>query len=253
MLFPLFWIFATAVKPLPEIFTFPPTVWPSEFRWYNFPEVLEVSDFGLYFKNSFIVSFFATTFTVCINLLAGYAFAKYKFWGKEFFFLLMLCTMMIPLQVTMIPNFIIVSRLGLRNTYMGLILPPMAEAFGLFLSRQFMMSIPNELIESGRMDGASEFSIFRRIVLPNSKNLVNVLVIFTFMWRWNDFQWPLIMLSDSRMYTVQLGLAMLNMTNHVNLNHLMAASLISILPVIVVFLIFQKRFVQGMATSGIKG
>ena len=153
----------------------------------------------------------------------------------------------------MIPNFIIVSRLGLRNTYLGLILPPMAEAFGLFLSRQFMMSIPNELIESGRMDGASEFSIFRRIVLPNSKNLVNVLVIFTFMWRWNDFQWPLIMLSDSRMYTVQLGLAMLNMTNHVNLNHLMAASLISILPVIFVFLIFQKRFVQGMATSGIKG
>ena len=253
MLFPLFWIFATAVKPLEEIFMYPPKIWPGEFRWNNFLEVLEISDFGTYFKNSFIVSFFATVITVCLNMIAGYAFAKYKFRGKEFFFLLMLCTMMIPLQVTMIPNFMIVSWLGLRNTYMGLILPPCAEAFGLFLSRQFMMSLPNELIESGRIDGASEFSIFRRIVLPNSKNLVNVLVIFTFMWRWNDFQWPLIIISDSRMYTIQLGLSMLNMTNYVNMNHLMAASLMAVLPVIVVFLVFQRRFVHGMVTSGIKG
>jgi alpha-1,4-digalacturonate transport system permease protein len=167
--------------------------------------------------------------------------------------MVMLSTLMIPIQVTMIPNFIIASRLRLINTYAGLVLPPCAEAFGLFLSRQFMMSLPNELIESGRIDGASEFQIFRKIMLPNAANLVNVLVIFTFMWRWNDFQWPLILLSDSKMYTVQLGLSMLNGTQYINWNHLMAASLLAIVPVIVVFLIFQKRFVQGMASSGIKG
>ena len=253
VIFPLYWILVTAVKPLSEVFAYPPKLWPGEFHWENFAEVLRLSDFGAYFKNSFIVSFFATVITLCLNLLAGYAFAKYQFKGKEVFFLIMLSTMMIPLQVTMIPNFIIVSRLGLRNTYLGLILPPCAEAFGLFLSRQFMMNLPNELIESGRIDGAGEFCIFRRIIMPNAKNLVNVLVIFTFMWRWNDFQWPLILLSDSKMYTVQLGLSMLNGVNYVNMNHLMAASLLAVLPVILVFLIFQKRFVQGMATSGIKG
>ena len=253
MLFPLYWILVTAVKPLAEVFAYPPKLWPSTFHWENFIEALKVTDFGTYFKNSFIVSLFATVITLCLNLIAGYAFAKYKFRGREFIFLVMLSTMMIPLQVTMIPNFIIVSRMGLRNTYPGLILPPCAEAFGLFLSRQFMMSLPNELIESGRIDGASEFYIFCRVILPNAKNLINVLVIFTFMWRWNDFQWPLIMLSDSKMYTVQLGLSMLNGVNYVNLNHLMAASLLAVLPVIAVFLIFQKRFIHGIATSGIKG
>jgi alpha-1,4-digalacturonate transport system permease protein len=253
ILFPLYWIFVTAIKPIGEVFAYPPKLWPSEFIWGNFAEVLRVSDFANYFKNSFIVSFFATTITVCINLVAGYAFAKYKFKGKEFFFLIMLSALMIPLQVTMIPNFIIVSRLGLINTYLGLILPPCAEPFGLFLSRQFLSTIPNELIESGRIDGASEFTIFRRIILPNAKNLVNVLVIFTFMWRWNDFQWPLILLSNSKMYTVQLGLAMLNGTQYVNWNLLMSASIMATIPVVVVFLIFQKRFVQGIAATGIKG
>ncbi|GHV53632.1 sugar ABC transporter permease [Spirochaetia bacterium] len=253
MLFPLYWIFVTALKPAVEIFAYPPKLWPGEFHWGNFLDVLRLSDFATYFKNSFIVSSIATGITLCLNLLAGYAFAKYRFKGREFFFLIMLSTMMIPLQVTMIPNFIIVSRLGLINTYAGLILPPCAEAFGLFLSRQFLSTLPNELIESGRIDGASEFSIFLKIILPNARNLVNVLVIFTFMWRWNDFQWPLILLSNSKMYTVQLGLAMLNGTNYVNWNQLMAASLLAIVPVMAVFLIFQKRFIQGMATSGIKG
>lgn len=253
LLFPLYWILITAVKPVGEIFAFPPKLWPSSFHWENFIEVLRYSDFPTYFKNSAIVTVAATLITLSINLLAGYAFAKYRFRGREFFFLVMLSTLMIPLQVTMIPNFIIVSRLGLKNTYLGLILPPCAEAFGLFLSRQFMMSIPNELIESARIDGATEFTIFRKIILPNAMNLVNVLVIFTFMWRWNDFQWPLILLSDSKMYTVQLGLSMLNGTQYINWNQLMSASLLAILPVVCVFLIFQKRFVQGIASSGIKG
>ena len=253
MLFPFYWMLVTAVKPVNEIFAFPPKLWPSEFHWENFREVLELRDFGTYFKNSAIVTLIATVITVCINLLAGYAFAKYQFKGKEFLFLIVLSTLMIPLQVIMIPNFIIISKLGMINTYQGLILPPCAEAFGLLLSRQFLSTLPDALIESARIDGASEFHIFRSIILPNSGSLLSVLIIFTFMWRWNDFQWPLIILSDSGMYTVQLGLSMLNGSNYVNWNQLMSASLLSILPVIIIFFIFQKQFVQGIATTGIKG
>lgn len=253
VLFPFYWMFATAVKPVSEIFASPPSWIPSQFHFENFLITLQENDFATFFKNSTIVTFFATVITVFINLLAGYAFAKYNFKGKEIFFLIVLSTLMIPIQVTMIPNYIIISRLNLLNNYLGLIFPPCAEAFGLFLSRQFMSDLPGELIESSRIDGATEFEIFRKIILPNAKSLMSVLIIFTVMWRWNDFQWPLIILSDSRMYTVQIGLSMLNGSQYINWNMLMSASLIAILPVLIVFLIFQKQFVQGIASTGIKG
>ncbi len=252
-LFPFYWMFITAVKPLNEVFAFPPKLWPSEFVFSNFAKSLKVADFNTYFKNSFIVTTLATLITIGINLLAGFAFAKYEFKGKNFCFLIVLSTLMIPLQVTMIPNFIIASKIGIRDTYIGLFLPPCAEAFGLFMSRQFMEEIPNELLEAGRIDGATEFGIFSRIVVPNVKPLISVLAIFTVMWRWNDLQWPLIMVSSSKLYTVQLGLAFLNGSQHVNWNDMMSASLISICPVVIIFLLFQKQFVQGMASSGIKG
>ena len=252
-LFPFYWMFVTAVKPVEEIFEFPPKLWPGEFIWSNFATALSRADFGRYFRNSFIVTFTSTAITVSINLLAGFAFAKYKFRFKEFFILIVLSTLMIPLQVTMIPNFIIATKLGIRNTLWGVIIPPCAEAFGLFMARQFISDIPDELLEAGRIDGATEFTIFSRIILPNVKPLISVLVIFTVMWRWNDLQWPLILISNEKYYTVQLGLSMLNGAQYVNWNDMMSASLISTIPVLVVFLIFQKEFVQGMASSGIKG
>ena len=252
-LFPFYWMFVTAVKPVEEIFEFPPKLWPGEFIWSNFATALSRADFGRYFRNSFIVTFTSTAITVSINLLAGFAFAKYKFRFKEFFFLIVLSTLMIPLQVTMIPNFIIATKLGIRNTLWGVIIPPCAEAFGLFMARQFISDIPDELLEAGRIDGATEFTIFSRIILPNVKPLISVLVIFTVMWRWNDLQWPLILISNEKYYTVQLGLSMLNGAQYVYWNDMMSASLISTIPVLVVFLIFQKEFVQGMASSGIKG
>lgn len=252
-LFPFYWMFVTAVKPIDEIFAFPPKLWPGEFIWSNFATALSRAPFGLYFRNSFIVTTLSTLITICINLLAGFAFAKYKFKGKEFFFMIVLSTLMIPLQVTMIPVFVIASKLGIRNTLWGVIIPPCAEALGLFLSRQFISDIPDGLLEAGRIDGASEFTIFTKIILPNVKPLISVLVIFTVMWRWNDLQWPLIMLSNEKFYTVQLGLSNLNGAQYVNWNDMMAASLISVIPVLTVFLIFQKQFVQGVASSGIKG
>ena len=252
-MFPFYWMFVTAVKPVDEIFAFPPKLWPSEFVWSNFKTALQRAPFGLYFRNSFIVTLLSTSITVFINLLAGFAFAKYKFKYKEFLFLIVLSTLMIPLQVTMIPVFVISSKIGIRNTLWGVILPPCAEALGLFLSRQFISDLPDGLLEAGRIDGATEFTIFTKIILPNVKPLVSVLVIFTVMWRWNDLQWPLIMLSNEKYYTVQLGLSNLNGAQYVNWNDMMAASLISVLPVLIVFLIFQKQFVQGVASSGIKG
>lgn len=252
-LFPFYWMFVTAVKPVDEIFAFPPKLWPGEFVWGNFATAMQRADFGRYFRNSFIVTLLSTTITVSINLLAGFAFAKYNFKFKEVFFLIVLSTLMIPLQVTMIPNFIIASKIGIRNTLWGVIIPPCAEAFGLFMARQFISDIPNELLEAGRIDGATEFTIFRKIIIPNVKPLISVLVIFTVMWRWNDLQWPLIMISNDKYYTVQLGLSMLNGAQYVNWNDMMSASLISIIPVLAVFLIFQKQFVEGMASSGIKG
>lgn len=252
-LFPFYWMLITAVKPVEEIFLFPPRLWPSEFHWENFFNVLKENNFLKYFKNSFIVTTLSTLITVNINLLAGYAFAKYRFKGKEFMFLIMLSTLMIPLQVTMIPVFIIAAKIGIRNTLWGLILPPCAEAMGLFMARQFIADIPDELLEAGRIDGATEFELYYKIVLPNVKPLISVLVIFTVMWRWNDLQWPLIMISNDKFYTVQMGLAMLNGNQYVNWNDMMSASLVSIIPVVIVFLLFQKEFVQGVVSSGIKG
>jgi len=252
VLFPFYWMFVTAVKPVEEIFAYPPKLWPGAFHFENFSDAIKRDNFLNMFKNSALVTTIATLITVFINLLAGFAFAKYKFKGKEFMFMIVLSTLMIPVQVTMIPNYIIMSKLNLLNTYAGLVLPTCAEAFGLFLSRQFMSDLPDELIEAARIDGTSEFGLFMKIILPNARSLMSVLVIFTVMWRWNDFQWPLIVLSKSEMYTVQIGLSMLRGSQYINWNTMMAMSLISILPVLAIFLIFQKQFVQGIASTGLK-
>lgn len=252
-LFPFYWMVVTAFKPTNEIYTTPPRLLPSRFMFENMAKALSLAPFGLYFKNSVIVTFFSVTITVFINMLAGFAFAKYRFKGKNIFFLMVLSTLMIPQQIIMVPTFIIMSRLGWLNSYIGLILPQCAEAFGLFLSRQFISDLPDELLEAAKIDGAGDFHIFWSIVVPNSKALMGVLVIFTSMWRWNDFLWPLIIINDSNFFTVQLGLTNLQGLHYINWNDLMCASLVSILPVVAIFLIFQRYFVQGIAATGIKG
>ncbi len=252
-LFPLYWMFVTAVKPQDEIFNFPPTIWPSRLVWSNFAGAMERANFLKYFRNSLITTVSSVTITIFINLLAGFAFAKYRFKGKEIMFTIVLSTLMIPMQVIMIPVFMIAAKIGIRNTLLGVIIPPCAEAFGLFMARQFISEIPDELLEAARIDGATEFNIFWRVIVPNVKPLTSTLIIFTVMWRWNDLQWPLIMLSSERLYTIQLGLSTLNGALYVNWNDIMAASLIAIMPVVIVFLIFQRQFVEGMVASGIKG
>jgi alpha-1,4-digalacturonate transport system permease protein len=251
-LFPFYWMIITAFKPSPELTTIPPKFFPSKFMWGNLKYALTLAPFGTYLKNSAIVATLSVVITVFINLLAGFAFAKYKFKGKNFLFLIVLSTLMIPEQIMMVPNFLILSMLGWLNSYVGLIVPQCAEAFGLFLARQFISEIPDELIEAGIIDGASGFKVFLKIIVPNIKPLAAVLIIFTFMWRWNDFLWPLVVTSDQQFYTVQVGLALIQGSRFTDWNSLMSASLIIILPVILVFLVFQKYFVQGVATTGLK-
>lgn len=252
-LFPIYWMVITAVKPPGEVLSIPPTFWPSEFRFSNIVDAMQLLPFGRFFFNSAVTTVAAVIITVIINLLAGFAFAKYEFRGKKLCFLIVLSTLMIPMQITMVPNFRIMAALGWINTFVGLIVPKCAEAFGLFLSRQFISEIPTELMEAGRIDGAGEFRIFLRIILPNVKSLISVLIIYTFMWRWNDFLWNLIMTNDRNYFTVQIGLNLLRGLYYINWSDLMGASLVSILPIVVVFFIFQKHFVQGIATTGIKG
>ncbi|MBQ3728568.1 MAG: carbohydrate ABC transporter permease [Spirochaetales bacterium] len=253
MFFPIFWIFVTSVKSGPEVRLYPPTIWPREFHWENMSNAVRSFPLALWMRNTTIVAFAATAITVLINLLAGFAFAKYRFKGKGFLFMVVISTLMIPTQVIMVPSFVIVSRLRLTNTFLGLILPVCAEAFGLFMAKQFIEEIPDSLIESARIDGCSEFAIFTKVIVPNVKPLISLLVIYTVRWRWNDFQWPLIVINKKEMYTLQMGLKSISGTTNFQWNDLMALSLISLVPVAVVFLVFQKQFVDGAVNSGIKG
>lgn len=252
MFFPLYWMFATAIRPRKELFSGQFNLLPADLVWSNFSEAWGKLPFAQFYVNSILIALIAVAVTVFINLLAGYTFAKYEFPGRNVLFLLLISTLMIPIQVIMVPEFLIVSKLGWVNTYAGVIAPRAAEAFGIFMVRQFMVSIPDELIEAARLDGAGEFKIFWRIVLPLSWPVVAVLTIFTFMWRWNDFAWPLVVLQDRAAYTVPLGLNLMKGQFFTDWTGIMSMSLVSILPMLLVFIFFQRYFIQGIASSGMK-
>jgi alpha-1,4-digalacturonate transport system permease protein len=250
--FPLYWMFATAVRPKKEIFGGGFDLVPSTFVWSNFSDAWNKLPWDQFYINSIAIAAIAVPVTVFINLLAGYTFAKYKFPGRDILFLLMISTLMIPIQVIMVPEFLIVAKLGWVNTWWGVLVPRAAEAFGLFMVRQFMVSIPDELIEAARLDGAGEFAIFRKVVLPLSWPVIAVLSIFTFMWRWNDFAWPLVVLQDQSAYTVPLGLNLMKGQYFTDWTGLMSMSLLSIIPMMLVFIFFQRYFIQGIASTGFK-
>ena len=252
MVFPLYWMFATAIRPREELFSGEFRLLPSDLIWSNFSQAWGKLPFALFYLNSILIALIAVAATVFINLLAGYTFAKYEFPGRNILFLLLISTLMIPIQVIMVPEFLIVSALGWVNTYAGVIAPRAAEAFGIFMVRQFMVSIPDELIEAARLDGAGEFKIFWKVILPLSWPVVAVLTIFTFMWRWNDFAWPLVVLQDREAYTVPLGLNLMKGQFFTDWTGIMSMSLVSILPMLGVFIFFQRYFIQGIASTGIK-
>jgi len=249
---PIIWIFISSLKTSNEIFSWPPTILPNEVTFSNYITAFSKGNFVTYFKNSIFVAVTATALTLLINSMAGYALAKFDFKGNKVIFFLFIATLMIPLQVIMVPIFIVLRNLGLYNSLWGIIIPPAATPTGVFLVRQYMTTIPDEVLESARIDGASEWRIFSMIILPLSKPVLTALTIFSFMWRWNDFLWPFVVLSNESKYTIQVAIANFVGQFSVDWNSLLAMNIVAMIPVLLVFLFFQRYFVKGIAMSGMK-
>ena len=252
LMFPMYWMLRVSVASTSELANLPVRLWPQEWLWKNYIEPWSQYPFARWLWNSVVIAGVSVVLTVLINLCAGYAFAKLRFPGRNLLFLLILSTLMVPVQVIMVPQFQIVVDLHLLNSTGGVVLPRLAEAFGLFMARQFFMAIPDELLDAAKCDGAGHIRAFWRIAVPLSKPLIAVLVIFTFMWRWNEFVWPLIVLTDPNSYTLPVGLQFLIGQFSTNFGPLLAMSFLSILPMLIVFGFFQRYFVEGVARTGIK-
>jgi ABC-type glycerol-3-phosphate transport system permease component len=252
MFFPVYWVFVTAISPGGLAQTSGFSLWPHRVDLGIFAQAFAEQPIKTWMINSLVISVASVVISVFISLLAGYAFAKYRFRGRDALFGLMLLTIMVPIQVVVVPEFVIVSKLGLVNSNWSVILPSAAQAISIFMARQFLVAVPDELIEAARVDGTSELQIFLRVVLPMSGPLIAVLTILTFVWRWNDFVWPLVALQTPDKFTLSVGLNSLNGAFAHPWDQVMAVTLISMIPVIVVFLVFQKQFVQGISESGLK-
>jgi alpha-1,4-digalacturonate transport system permease protein len=254
MLFPFVWMISTALRPeghqaelslIPQ----PYLAFENFARAWTYPHTL----FNQYAINSLVIAVVSTVLAVSLNALAGFAFAKYNFPGRTVLFYLVLATLMVPFQITMIPTYVTVAKLGLINNYWGVILPGTASAFGIFMVRQFMQSIPDELLDAARIDGSSEFGIFVRIIVPLSGTVLAVLGLLTFLYRWNDYLLPLLVLNRQQMFTLPIGITNFIGEYQAEWSLVMAASLISIVPTVALFLFFQRYFVSGIAMTGMKG
>jgi alpha-1,4-digalacturonate transport system permease protein len=251
-LIPIVWLVLGSFKTPTELSARPPSLVPESWGLSNYTDALTRFDFTTYLFNSVVVTIAATALTLAINSMAAYALAKYNFRGKNGLFLLTLATIMIPLQVILIPVYQVVASLGLVNTLWGLIIPAAATPTGVFILRQYMLSIPDELIEAARVDGSGEFRTFIQIVLPMCRPAMAVVAILSIMWRWNDFLWPLVVAQSEKVYTLPVALARFTAEETVPFNLIIAMSVVSILPVIVLFLFFQRQIVTGIANTGIK-
>ncbi|MGF9710656.1 MULTISPECIES: carbohydrate ABC transporter permease [Paenibacillus] len=252
-IFPVIWILLSSLKTTTDLYSFPPKFLPEPVTFEHFINAFEKGNFGVYFLNSAIVTVSSTLLLLLINSMAGFALAKYRFKGDTVLLVGFISTLMIPLEVIMIPIFKVISYLGLYNNLLSIIIPPAATPTGVFLMRQYLLTVPDELLEAARMDGASEWKIYWSIILPIAKPILAVLAIFSFMWRWDDFLWPLIGISDPSLYTIQLALSNFIGEFNVDWGSLLAMSVITMIPVLVVFIMFQRYFVKGMVTSGMKG
>jgi len=249
--FPFIWMLTTSLKPLREAVTYPPSVLPSDPTWDNYVHLFRDLKFGRYLRNTVIVvlvGFIGLLFMA----MAGWGFARFRFRGKNFMFMVVLSTLMIPVQVTLIPTFLILNKIGLTNTVVGIAVPTLVSAFGIFLFRQFMETLPIEVIEAARIDGAGEFRIFWSIVLPLSKPILAVQGVLTFIAGWNSFIWPLVIAGNQDNYTLSVGLSLLNQQQSVNPSLQMAGASLMVIPILVVFVALQRFIVAGFTMSGLK-
>lgn len=252
-LLPFVWMLSSSLKLSKDVFAYPIQWWPQVMHWENYKLIWQEITLLLYFKNSAVLSVVSTVFCLLTSSFAAYAFAKIPFKGRETLFLAYVGTIAIPWQVYMIPQYIMMSRLHLIDTHISLILMYSFAAFGVFMMRQFYQGIPNDLCESARIDGLNEYGIYARIMLPLSKPALATLTIFTFVMVWNDFMGPLIYINSNENKTIQLGLRLFISQYSADYNLIMAASLVSLVPILVLFVFLQRFFVEGIATSGLKG
>ncbi len=255
MIGPFYWMIVTSFKPKEEVLVFPPTWWPHQPTLRPWVEITKLRGGGflVFFRNSLFVTSCVTFLVLLTSAMAGYVFAKFQFRGRNVLFLLVLSMMMIPFNVSIIPLYALMADLKWTNSYWALIIPSAFSPFGIFLMKQFMHSIPGDLIDAGRIDGASEFAIFFRIVMPLSTAALGALGIFTFMWNWDDFLWPLVIIDEPRLYTLPLGLSQLRGRFGTDVASMTAGATVAVLPVLIVYFFAQRRFIEGIALTGLKG
>lgn len=252
ILFPLVWIFFSSFKMESQIMGDPSSFLPKVFSLESYVVLFKQIPFMRMLSNSVIFSFGVTILSLFFDAMAGYAFAKLPFKGSSILFMIILVSMMIPFQITMIPLYLIVNKMGLLNSFAGLIVPRLSNAFGIYFMRQSFKSFPKELIEAGRIDGLNEFNIFLRIGIPTLKSSFLTLGIFHFMYNWNDFLWPMIIATSKDMYTMSVGLALFQGEHVMAHGPMFAGALLSLLPILIFYMMAQKTFISGIAVSGIK-
>jgi len=252
MVVPFYWSVGTSLKLEQFVFANPPQWWPDPLTLQNYISVFTKIHFYRYFLNSVLVAGATTLAHVFFDTLAAYAFAKLTFPGRDKLFFFLLLGLMVPFQVNLIPLYRIMAILNWTNTYLALIIPNLTSIFGIFMMRQFLITIPNDLLDAARIDGCDEFNVFRRVVLPLALPGIATLVILTFMGTWNDFLWPRIVISSEALFTLPVGLAQLQMKNTSNVAQIMAGTVLTALPMIIVFLFMQRQFIEGMTAGALK-
>ena len=252
-LMPLYWMFTTALKGQASYLSQPPEIFPAQPTLGNFERMFANPNMARWIANSFFISLSVTGLNIFFASLAGYAFAKLEFPGRRWLFWAYMATMMVPFQVTMFPLFQLMVTFGWVNTYLALIIPAAALPYNVFLMRQVIQSLPSEILDAGRVDGASEFALFWRLVLPMSTNGIAVMGIFTFVLTWNDFLWPLIILNTETMRTLPLALATFQSSYETDYGLLMSGGAIMAIPMFIMFFFFQRYFLQGVTLGGVKG
>jgi multiple sugar transport system permease protein len=252
-LVPMLWMLSASLMPAGEASTFPPHFLPSRVTLEHYTALFTRLNLGRYLLNSAFIAIVVTTASLAVNSMAGYAFAKLRFRGRDRLFRGLSAGLVLPVQVSMLPLFLLLKNLGLINTYWGVIIPGLASIFGIFLVRQYALSIPDEMLDAARVDGASEFRIFWSIVVPGILPILATLAIWTFLATWNDFMWPLIVLSDESHYTLPVALANLSGEHVQDTELMMAGSVITVIPVLLVFLFLQRYYIQGVMAGSVKG
>ncbi|HEV7226974.1 carbohydrate ABC transporter permease [Brevundimonas sp.] len=253
VLFPLAWMVSVSFMSQGEATTFPPPLIPSQPTLDHYRDLFVTQGMSRYMLNSLILATLATILALLFTVPAGYAFAKLRFAGRERLFQLLVAALVVPAQIGTLPLFLMLKSMGLVNTYAGALVPWLASIFGLFLVRQYALSIPDEMLEAARVDGASEGQIFRRVVLPTLQPIVVTLALFVFLGSWNDFLWPLIVLTDQSNYTLPVALAALSREHVQDAEMMMAGAVVTVAPVLILFLVLQRYYIRGMLAGSVKG